>query len=321
MELRIWKYGSDDKYIPSFLEGMSIAHKQPAKGVDWFHWKFEQSPYGKAILACAFDNECLAGCVAYGMGRVHYQGKEWACALSYETFVRPNYQGQGLFKKLINLAEIEAKAQAIPFLYNFPNSNSLTGFKHMGWICRNDVEQYKIRITRLLHVLTNIKDLKEGFIPNKSNLDKIKTVTLDNIRVERANPNTILPIWTKEYLKWRFFTYPNREYFVINDTNVFAISMVGYRGKLKNVHILYIVSKQKNASTNNLAQQVVKKIKNNVNPDFISYSSSIGDNTLSSSFGFIKVPSHSNFCYKVLDESFTIKDFSIALPAINAHTY
>lgn len=321
MELRIWQYGVDDSYIPSFLRGMSIAHKQPAKSEDWFHWKFEQSPYGKSILACAFDDDCVAGCVAYGKGIIQYQGVQWSCALSYETFVHPNYQGQGLFKKLISLAEIEAKSQAIPFLYNFPNANSLTGFKHMGWTCRNDLEHYKIRITRFLHVLTNIMDLKKGFVPNQSNLDEIKAIALDDVRVEKGNPNTILPIWTKEYLKWRFFTYPNREYFVINDANVFAISMIGHRGKLKDAHILYMVSKQEHLLTSNLVKQVVRVIRKEVKPDFISYTTSIGDTILSSSFGFIKVPSHSNFCYKVLDESFTIKDFSIALPSINAHTY
>lgn len=321
MKLRIWKYGSDDAFIPSFLEGMAVAHKQPAKSIDWFHWKFEQSPYGKTILACAFDDGIVAGCVAYGKGLVRYQNKDWKCALSYETFVHPNYQGQGLFKKLIDLAENEAKSQGIPFLYNFPNSNSLTGFRHMGWTCRNDVEQYRLKITRFVHVLMNYKDLKKGFVPNVSNLDEIKVIPLDDVGVEKADSNTILPIWTKEYLQWRFFTFPNREYFVINNPDVFAIAMVGRRGKLRDVHILYIVSKQELVSTCHLTNRVLKVIRKKVKPDFISYSWSIGDNTLSSSFGFIKVPSHSNFCYKVLDENFVIQDFCMSIPAINAHTY
>ena len=52
MELRLWQYAIDDGFIPSFLEGMSIAHDEPAHDEQWFRWKFEQSPYGKAILAC-----------------------------------------------------------------------------------------------------------------------------------------------------------------------------------------------------------------------------------------------------------------------------
>ena len=321
IELRLWQFGTDNLSIPSFLEGMSIAHNEPIRAEEWFHWKFEQSPYGKAILACAFEDGKVAGCVAYGKGIIRYQNKNWKCALSYETFVHPDFQGRGLFKKLIDLAENEAKSQEIAFLYNFPNPNSLTGFKHMGWTCRNDVQQYRLRITRFLHVLRNFSDLKKSFIPNKSNLDEIKTIALDDVGVERADPHIILPVWTKDYLQWRFLTYPNREYFIINESNVFAISMVGHRGKLKDVHILFMVSKQANTPTSSLAKQVIKIIQKEEKPDFISYSSSIGDSTISSTFGFIKVPSHSNFCYKVLDESFVVKDFSISLPSINAHTY
>ena len=127
--LRKWDYNEDVRLILSFLEGMSLAHKQNLKTEEWFHLKFEKSPYGKAILACAFDGDVVAGCVAYGMGIVKFRGKDWKCALSYETFVHPEYQGKGLFKKLINLAETELKRENVQFLYNFPNSNSIIGFK------------------------------------------------------------------------------------------------------------------------------------------------------------------------------------------------
>lgn len=321
MELRLWQYAIDDGFIPSFLEGMSIAHDEPAHDEQWFRWKFEQSPYGKAILACAFDDDCVAGCVAYGKGKFRYQGKEFDCALSYETFVHPNYQGKGLFKKLIDLAEKEAQRQRISFLYNFPNTNSLTGFMHMGWICRNDVQQYKIRITRPFHLLSHLLDLKKSFVPNQSNLDKIKSEVLDDICVGQCNSQVITPVWTSDYLKWRFFTYPNRTYFVINDDEVFSIAMVGMRGRLKDAHVLYVVSKTEDKPTNRCMASVLRKIRKSVKPDLISYSDSLGDDALSRLSGFIKVPSHSNFCYKLLDDSMEIRDFRIVLPSINAHTY
>ena len=124
-------------------------------------------------------------------------------------------------------------------------------------------------------MLTNIRDLKKSFSPNVSNLDKIKSISLDDVCVESAVPSTILPIWTKDYLRWRFLSYPNREYFIINNPQVFAISMVGHRGKLKDVHILYIVSKQEHTPTCRLTGQIVRKIREEIQPDIISYSSSI----------------------------------------------
>lgn len=321
MELRIWKYGIDDCYIMSFLDGMSQAHAENPKSIEWFHWKFEHSPYGRAILACAFDGSNVAGCVAYGMGKIAYQNQVYKAALSYETFVHPNYQRRGLFKKLIELAEEEAKSQGVSFLYNFPNSNSIQGFRHMGWICRNDIEQFRIKVVRPISTLAHLLDLKKGFEPNPSNLEKIKNEKLDDIVIEGIDSQIIVPVWSKEYLRWRFFTFPNREYYVINDDDFFSIAMVGKRGRLKNVHILCILSKKQFISSDNYANKVLKEICSEVKPHIITYSNSNEDNTFPIDKGFFKVPSHSNFCYKVLDDDFPMNTFRIMLPSINAHTY
>lgn len=320
LELRLWKFGTDDVSIPSFLEGMRVAHDEPLRTEDWFHWKFEQSPYGKAIMACAFDGDRVAGCVAYGRGIVKYKGHEWHCALSYETFVHPDYQGQGLFKKLISLAEQEMSKAGIQFLYNFPNENSIKGFKHMGWICRNDIRSFHIKICKPLHVIRHIRDLKISFRPAPSNLSQIKDLKIPNLPEAIVPSDTIVPIWSQEYLKWRFLTHPNREYLICDNEDFFAISMIGCRGQLKSAHILYVTSKDA-SGPEKIMNKVVKEVKKQKRPDIIEYSSSKMDNSLTHVFGFFKVPAHGNFCYKVLDESMKIDDFKIILPSINAHTY
>ena len=320
MILRTWIFGDDDKFIPCFLEGMSIAHNEPKRTEEWFHWKFEQSPYGKAILACAFDEERVAGCVAYGRGIVRYHGKDWNCALSYETFVHPDYQGKGLFKKLISLAETEMKKAGIQFLYNFPNSNSITGFKHMNWICRNDIKSFKIKPLRLLRTIFHVSDLRHSFRWNPSNIEQIKGTLLDDIVIGQTNPDILTPVWTKEYLKWRFFSFPNREYFVINNQYFFSISMVGMRGKLKIVRHLYSVSKDEKPLSW-IMKDIICAVRKETNADVFEYSSTIFDDTLNRCNFFFKLPTSSNFCYKIIDESMNIPDFEITLPSINAHTY
>lgn len=320
LELRLWQFGTDDPSIPSFLEGMKVAHNEPIRKEDWFHWKFEQSPYGKAIMACAFDGNKVAGCVAYGRGIVRFKDKEWKCALSYENFVHPDYQGKGLFKKLISLAEKEMKEAGIQFLYNFPNANSITGFKHMNWICRNDIKSFKIKPLRILRVLHHIKSLKHSFSPNLSNLEEIRDISLDNIVIEQTIPDIITPIWTKEYLKWRFFTYPNREYFIVNNQDFFSISMVGMRGRLKVVRHLYSLSR-KGRPLYEIMNQIISEVKNKTQADIFEYSSTIYDDSLRMCHGFITFPSHGNFCFKVIDEEMEIDNFKIKLPSINAHTY
>lgn len=321
MICRIWDFHQDNGYVDSFLDGMAVAHDEDRKSSEWFHWKFEQSPYGKSILACAFDEDRVAGCVAYGLGIVEYNAVRYKCALSYETFVHPDYQGQGLFKKLIALSEDEAKKQGVAFLYNFPNSNSLPGFKHMGWTCRNDLQQYKIRIVRPTRTILHIKDLRKSFIPQPSNLNDIKSINLDDIKEEHGETATINPIWTKEYLLWRFFTFPNRHYYVLNSSMVFSIAMVGNRGGLVEAHILYIQSKLPKRKDKRYIGSLIDAIRKDVNPDIISYRSTAEDRFFSAARDFFKVPTHSNFCYKVLSDDFPLKDFRMLLPSINAHTY
>jgi GNAT superfamily N-acetyltransferase len=299
---------------------MVLAHKQPIKSAEWFHWKFEQSPYGKAIMACAFDGDRVAGCVAYGRGVVQYKGKDWKCALSYETFVHPDYQGQGLFKKLILLAEQEMKKEGIQFLYNFPNTNSITGFKHMNWICRNDIRVFKIKLCHPLRVLCNLKKMRQSFTPAPSNLSVLKDLPVPELPLPAITTDIINPLWTKEYLQWRFFTHPNREYLVCDNEKFFSVSMVGSRGGLKSVHILYASAKD-NRETEFIMGEVVKHIKQQARPDLIEYASTVMDKSLNKVLGFIKVPAHGNFCYKILDDEMQVDEFKIVLPSINAHTY
>lgn len=321
MELRLWKYGEDDSLIPSFLEGKALSHKEPAKTEEWFHWKFEQSPYGKAFMACAFDGDKVAGCVAYGRGVVKYKGRDWTCALSYETFVHPAYQGKGLFKKLILLAEENMLKAGVQFLYNYPNANSVAGFSHMGWIIRNDVRSFKIKVARPFSALFRILDLKKPFVPNPSNLEEIRQKCPSSLAEEKAlDPQVITPVWSLDYIRWRFFTIPNREYLVVDNEDVFSIFMVGKRGRLKCVHHLYTVSKT-GKSASGAFKDVLPSVVRLAKPEVIEYSSTVCDQALTGSFGFFKVPAHGNFCYKVLDESMNIEDFRIILPSINAHTY
>ncbi len=298
-----------------------MAHDEPKRSEEWFHWKFEQSPYGKAIMACAFDGKKVAGCVAYGRGTVRYQDEDWSCALSYETFVHPDYQGHGLFKKLILLAEQEMEKAGIQFLYNFPNANSITGFKHMGWICRNEINCFRMKINNILKVFCHLSDLKKTFLPNTSNLEEIVKNSLNGLTFDHdIDSNTITPIWTKEYIQWRFFSFPNREYLVIDNDDVFSIAMIGNRGSLRFAHILYAVSKH-NKKKVDIFPMIVKMIMSNKKIDAISYSSTIFDESVNKVKGFFRVPSHGNFCYKVLDKRLEISDFRISLPSINAHTY
>lgn len=320
MELRTWIFDRDDVFIDSFLQGSSLAHHGQLRTKEWFHWKFEQSPYGKAILACAFDENTVAGCVAYGKGLVKYHGREWKAALSYETFVRPEYQGKGLFKKLISLAESQLVKEGVQFLYNFPNSNSITGFKHMKWNCNNNIRRFYIKPLNICHCIFHTKDLRNPFQPFPSNLSFLDWVQMDKLFIENSGYEVITPIWTKEYLKWRFFSFPNRYYHVIDDDKLFSISMIGKRGKLLTARHLYSISKQ-GKPMSDIMGLIIHRIQEETHADLFEFSSTIYDDSIKKVHGFFKVTAHGNFCYKILDPVMDVSNFKMVFPSINAHTY
>lgn len=319
MEIKIWDFKKDFIYIDSFLLSMSLSHKEPLKNKEWFIWKFERSPYGNAVLACAFDDNKVVGCVAFGMGKITYNYKEYISALSYETFVHPDYQNKGLFKKLIYAAEEELKNKKVSFLYNYPNSKSLPGFLKLNWNKCNEIQTYKLKICSLINVISKLKHLKQPFIPNRIDL-KTQNYEIKHNFNNKANHEIITPIWSKDYIIWRFMSFSNHEYYIIDKSEYFVVCIIGYRGKLKDVKILYIDFNKDINVDKDIKTEILKNISLNTKADIISYSSTIYDKLFNISDGFFNVPSKSNFCSKVLDSNMIINDFKIVLPSINAHT-
>ncbi|CAM3324451.1 GNAT family N-acetyltransferase [Empedobacter stercoris] len=313
MQLKIYNYREDSELINSFLESAAISHKHnKVKDEEWFNWKFRDNPYGEAILACAIDNEKIIGCVALGKHVLNIKGIKYSCALSYETFVHPNYQGKGLFKKLILLAEEEAIKQEIQVLINFPNSNSLPGFLKMNWN-KLDVPEYWLKMVNIFNVIKNIKDLKKSFIPLDSNLKDIKRVEFKECLHDKIYIET-----SQEFFNWRFYQYPVNNYHIVKDNDNLAIGRLGRRGELEELQILLC------SSDFNLSK-MIKLFKLKVNFDILSFPIS-KKNVLKKKLAsqlFFKVPNNINVCYKIIGNDIPIDTnmTELSLNAINYHTY
>ena len=318
IELRLWEYGSDGSKIESFLESASLAHNIPQKSEAWFRWKFEQSPYGQAILACAFDGDRVVGCVAMGMGMMTFGETQIKCALSYETFVHPQYQGLQIFTKLTKLAEDSCKDRGVKMLYNFPNSNSLRGFIKRDWI-KTEISKYKIKVTNIWRFARYIRDIRKPFVSLASNLDKISNIDIRQFSTT-SKEGVFIPQWSSEYLKWRFHTYPVGHYWVYEDGNTYAIARIGCRGDLKQAEILHIQSYHKALSRKDwrvICNRLIKETK----VDFIGLAASDAHPISAYTKVFIPVPSRSNFTYKKLSDDIQFDTFQMCKSDIDAHTY
>lgn len=317
MKYKIFDFKCDTNYIDSFLESASLAHKEPKKTLDWFYWKFRDNPFGKTILACAEDDGKIVGCVAYGIQYFSINESRIKGALAFENFVHPNFQGKGIFKNLIKLSESESINQNIKFLLVFPNYNSLPGYQRVNWI-KLKIPEYWIKGKYLSTVFLSFKELKKRFIPNGSNLENLDKNIFDGfIQFKKDQFASEL---NPAYLYWRFLTFPIAEYVIINDKDYCSVGRVGWRGKLKEVQVLFI---NPNSTLNFSLKKVLKAYQIKSQYDIISFPIS-GHNQLRKELIkklFLKVPNHTNMCYKLLDDSLKIDLSKLALNAINYHTY
>ncbi|MAM27398.1 MAG: hypothetical protein CMC13_00080 [Flavobacteriaceae bacterium] len=319
MDFFIFDYKQHDYLVDSLLEASAEAHKSPKKTKDWFYWKFKQNPFGKSIMACAKDQDKIVGCVAYGKQDFILNNKIIKGAISFETFVHPSYQRKGVFSKLLNLAESRAKEINVDLFLNFPNSNSLKGFINKGWKNIN-ITEYWLKPKNLVKILFKLNDLRQTFIPNETNLKKLESMAEKTLVNNKRLKNTFELVLDKEYLNWRFFTYPNAEYAIVENDSFYSLGRIGYRGDLKEVQVLFVNYKDLNTFK---IKSVLRKYKEKTHYDLISFPIS-DQNPLKKKIkktGFIKVPNHTNMCYKILDKSLEINMAKLSLSAVNYHTY
>lgn len=317
MRYFIFNYDTDEYLIDSFLIAASKAHGySKVNSKEWFYWKFRDNPYGESILACAEENGVIAGCVGYGIQPFSLNGKMLNAVLSFETFVHPDFQGQGLFTKLIKLAEIILRELNIDFILNFPNSNSLKGFLKNGWV-QMDTPEYRIRFNNFFKVLFKIRDLRIGYEPNTSNLRELTSFN----NFEQNDLNNLHSKLNLNYLNWRFFTYPVTEYIVIENDNYQSIMKMGKRGTIREGHVLFINIKDRKLFK---LKDFLRHCKKKASFDIISFTVSNNNplmNILTKNM-FIKVPSKVHMCYKILNQNVVKEsDFTnISFDGINHHT-
>lgn len=322
IEYRIFDYEKDMQYVDSLLHSSSLAHGIKPMTREWFIWKYISSPYGRAILVCAFDGSTVVGCTAFGIDLCCYNDIVFNAVQSYENFVHPNFQHKGIFRRMLKLACDEVEKRKIVLGYCFPNDNSLPAYLNFGWSLK-PIIKYKIFFVNYLHVISRFTDLKKTFIKDSSNFEVLNK-PISEFSGLMKKTKTVYSIWNSEYIHWRFFSFPNSNYQYVDNENYFAIARMGYRGKLKEAQIIWIYPKNGNYDINHV-RDFLSFLIHKVEPDFISITLSIYNPLMFNlPNSFISVPNHVNFtnyCWKnaLFEERRNVMQFSIS--SVNFHTY
>ena len=183
---------------------------------EYWAWKHLENPVGASIGFAAYSSDGKLACLRPMMkSMVRIPGGECMLALRpVDTATDAAYRGQGLFKKLTELALDEARRAHVALILNTPNQASLPQYLKLGWLCTGTFV-YRVTPVPLLWL--------RGLIGRR-------LTTLDVVLSGSTNPETMAALQfcaqsgsmarfqgvgtMKDlgYLHWRYVRHPNGNY-------------------------------------------------------------------------------------------------------------
>ena len=281
------------------LKGFATDVNGECRNEEWFRWRFEQNPCGKAILSCAFDKESIVACVAVEKIPGVIDGQKNIFGFVHYTFIREGYDANEVIPRLIEQAEIEAQNQRLSSIVMIGSHYS--GLSVLGWKESDVRVRYRVKFVKPLRSIFKLSDTAKLLIANlRKPIDEQRmSINLDFMKKSEDQVETDMQ-GNIEYLRWRFLMAEDFEFLVINDQDVFAIAVVGCRGsRIKDAQIIMMVSKKTSASPERYRKKVLETIKEQVHPDTISCMDSSHYLTTGNTIG---VPHLVPVCYKWFGE-------------------
>ncbi|MFA4905544.1 MAG: GNAT family N-acetyltransferase [Candidatus Margulisiibacteriota bacterium] len=205
---------------------------------DYLRWLYLENPAGKAIIMLAKDNNKVIGQVVFLPIKIRFRGKEitGSCAMNVLTDV--THRNKGIFAVLARKAFVEMQKSNIKVAYGLPNNYAYptwikrTKFKDIGIIPDLikilNPEKYvgqKIQnvfmskiiglLCRLIFISKRRKLIKQLYLREANRFDAAFDRLWENNSAFQVNG----VVRRKEYLNWRYFSCPSREYKVFYCAN------------------------------------------------------------------------------------------------------
>ncbi len=188
---------------------------------DWLY-KHRDNPLSKGYhVFGAVNNDGIIGLNGFMSMDFQIENHVFQAVQSCDSAVKTNYQGKGVFTKIIKESERFYKNLHVDLMFGFPNKNSYPGFIKLGWLHMLDVQtmilpcnivsviKAKVKMTfpQIINKLTSLKWKK---IYNISKLNEnIKILVSDKSpftesEYERINQSEKLTFRkSPEVVKWK----------------------------------------------------------------------------------------------------------------------
>jgi N-acetylglutamate synthase-like GNAT family acetyltransferase len=207
---------ANNKDIPQIIEVLKagLGEGLIKKTERVWHYKHTENPFGKSIVYVAETNGKIVGVRAFMQWRWQYKKKICTAYRAVDTATHPDYQRQGIFKKLTLQALKHAGENQETFVFNTPNENSRPGYLKMGW---KIVDKIKVSLApSFLYPQAGIKKTEKI----NNNADAWQAVCQDfNNQLQKTGK--IFTPKSAEYLKWRYVNNPIQSYQIIDGDSFF----------------------------------------------------------------------------------------------------
>lgn len=316
--------GLYSKDFPSFAANRAVTYGHShIEDSAWMDWKFNQSPFGAAIVVLAkSDKGEVIACNAYGILNYIHNEKIVKLAMPYDTWVHKSFQGAGLFGDILKEIRHAALDNGIDGLLFFPNQESLNSLRRNDhWMELDANLSYLIKPKSITSILANPFDIKQSFIADRQE----KTTHSFDFETPIANfdKNFLTVNISSEYLRWRFNHPTKNVYRKFSGVVSEIVVRHGSRGKLSEAQIIYI-GKVIDMDNRKIRQEIVSTVKILLAEfDLVGLPISKKSDTyaLFKSLGFFAFPSRTNVFVQTLSENLGDSYNNLCLSGVDFHTY
>jgi predicted N-acetyltransferase YhbS len=121
--------------LPAIIELLheSMGRADDSRFDELFRWKHLENAFGPSPMWVACADERIVGLRTFMRWEFARAGETVRCVRAVDTATHPDFQGQGIFRRLTLDALPSLTNDGVAFVFNTPNSQSRPGYLKMGW--------------------------------------------------------------------------------------------------------------------------------------------------------------------------------------------
>jgi GNAT superfamily N-acetyltransferase len=272
--------------IPAILACLkrSLGEVSSPKTREYWTWKHIANPFGESPVLIAIDQDKIVGVRAFMRWSWRWKGKNYSALRAVDTATDPDYQGQGIFKKLTLTLLDKCKEEGDDFIFNTPNTQSLPGYLKMGWSKVGKLP-VRLKIKRPLSMALNYM----GREVNLPVVDKLLPIfhletamkNFDDSLARYPRSSGLYTVKNKDFLTWRYVNCPIVHYYGYVETDgEHQILLIFYPKKQKFGVELRICEIQTNSPlVMKRLKRALRMIAHRFKPDYFSVAT-LGDSVM-----------------------------------------